>query len=170
MSLQVRTRSLGAWPCKISVLLWIFPLIGEMYALAYLTMERTVAVCAPLFAKRYVTERISIVLPTLGIGAILAVHTVLCLMLDDLTFLPNGQNLCVITNENSVRTYTYANMVYYCTLCIAIGIGVHVLHVVCVRYVLHRAPGHHVGVFGAHQRAPPVGAAIARSALGVGLC
>ena len=99
---QVHTRSLGTWPCKISVLLWIFPLIAETYLFAYLTMERAVAVCAPMFAKRYMTERLSVVLPSIGIGAILAVHTVLCLTLDDLDFLSNGQNLCVITNENSV--------------------------------------------------------------------
>ena len=98
----MHTRSLGTWPCRISVILWIFPLIAETYLLAYLTMERAVAVCAPMFAKRYMTERLSLVLPSIGIGAILIVHTVLCLTLDDISFLPNGQNLCVITNENSV--------------------------------------------------------------------
>lgn len=72
----------------------------ETYTLVYLTIERTIAVCAPLFSKRYMTERLSVVLPAIGIGAILTVHTVFCLLLDDIIELPHGQNLCGTTNEN----------------------------------------------------------------------
>lgn len=84
---------------------WIFPVIIASYLLSYLTLERTVAVCAPLFAKRFITNRVALVVQVVAIGGMLAVHLPMILMLDNLTPVVSGPQLCTITNANSAYDF-----------------------------------------------------------------
>lgn len=85
--------------------LWIFPVIIGSYLLSYLTIERTIAVCAPLFAKRFITQRVATVVPGVSIGLMLAVHLPMILMLDNLTPVVSGPQLCTITDSNSAYEF-----------------------------------------------------------------
>ena len=92
---------------------WIFPVIIASYQLSYLTLERTVAVCAPLFAKRFITNRVALVVQVVAIGAMLAVHLPMILMLDNLTSVVSGPQLCTITDANSAyEFYIWCHIVY----------------------------------------------------------
>lgn len=105
MLAQIALRSLGNWPCKIMMEAWIFPVIISSYLLSYLTIERTIAVCLPLFAKRFITNRVALVVQSVAIGGMLAIHLPMILMLDNLTSVASGPKLCTITDANAAYDF-----------------------------------------------------------------
>lgn len=94
-SFVIRTRSLGKWACKTLTIALKAATFFASYFLAYLTVERTFAVCAPLVAKRFFSaNRSHFVVPTVISSSILAVQAIFTLLMDEVMWMPGGQNLC----------------------------------------------------------------------------
>lgn len=98
----MRLRNVSVWACKLEVELWIGSVMIASYLLLYLTIERSIAVCAPLIAKRFLTDRVSIYAPAIAIVVIIAIHIPNILILESL--IPNGNapQLCTIGNTNQL--------------------------------------------------------------------
>lgn len=95
-------RSLNVWACKIEVELWIGSVMIGSYLLAYLTIERTFAVCVPLVSKRFLTDRMSVYVPAAAIVVIISVHIPMILILEGLIQSASSPYLCTITNTNQL--------------------------------------------------------------------
>ena len=91
----IRTRSLGTWACKTLTIALKAATFFASYFFVFLTLERTFAVCVPLVAKRLFATHLShFAAPTAISSAILAVQAIFSLLMDDVMWLPRGQNLC----------------------------------------------------------------------------
>ena len=98
---------LSVWTCKIEYLMWMLTVMVPTYLMAYLAIERTIPVLWPLFAKRYLTERVSLLVP-LGVILVLnTIHVPFVFLLE--TMLPQeaGPGLCTVSSEK-VQAYPVA--------------------------------------------------------------
>ena len=98
---------LSVWTCKIEYLMWMLTVMVPTYLMAYLAIERTIAVLWPLFAKRYLTERVSLLVP-LGVVLVLnTIHVPFVFLLETMLPQDNGPGLCTVSSE-TVQTYPVA--------------------------------------------------------------
>lgn len=127
----VQLPVLTVWSCKFEYLAWTLTVMVPTYLMAYLAIERTIAVLAPLVAKRYLTDRISLYVP-LGVVLVLdVIHVPFVLLLETMVPQEGGGPALCTTSSEMMELYPYAYEFWIWYGCLTVFIAHATITFVC---------------------------------------
>lgn len=96
------------------------------YLMAYLAIERTIAIMWPLFAKRYLTERVSLYVPLSVVLVLNVIHVPFVFLLETMLPQEKGPGLCTVSSE-TVQAYPVAYEFWYIYRILIINLYYYIL-------------------------------------------